>query len=94
MPSCYLVVVGSPLTPNAFNMGLSAVTPTAGVVPINLTSLWAWDNRKAQWYFYALNPDGQGGTALVDYITNKGYQDFTVNSKKIGQGIGFWVNRS
>lgn len=81
-----MVVVGSPLTPNAFNMGLSAVT-------INLTSLWAWDNLQAKWYFYAPNPDGQGGTALVDYITNKGYQDFTVNSKKIGQGIGFWVNR-
>lgn len=43
--------------------------------------------------FFTPNLDWQGGTALVDYIASKGKLDFTANSKKIGQGIGFKVNR-
>lgn len=88
-----LISIGNALTPSAFNIGLSAVPPSAGAVPINVTSLWAWDNPQGKWYFYAPNLEGQGGTALTDYITGKAYLDFTTNSKTLGPGVGFWVNR-
>ena len=87
-----LVAVGNALTPSAFNMALSASPPTADVVPINLTTLWAWDNQQAKWYFYAPNLEAQGGTALKDYIDRKGYLDFTATNKLLGSDLGFWVN--
>ena len=77
----------------AFNLSLSATPPAAGVVPINLTSLWAWDTALSKWYFYAPSLEAQGGTALTDYITSKAYLDFTQHSKKLGNGLGFWVNK-
>ena len=92
-PGWNLVAIGNLLTPNAFNSGLSAVTPTAGVVPNNLTSLWAWDNPASKWYFYAASLEGQGGTALLDYTASKGYLDFTATGKTLGAGMGFWVNK-
>ena len=88
-----LVAIGNALSPSASNMALSASPPTAGVVPINLTTLWAWDNLQAQWYFYAPNLEAQGGTALTGYIVNKGYFDFTATHKLLGPGMGFWVNK-
>ena len=88
-----LIAIGSALLPSAFNMALSASPPTVDVVPLNLTTLWAWDNLQAQWYFYAPNLEAHGGTALTDYIVNKGYFDFTATHKLLGPGMGFWVNK-
>jgi hypothetical protein len=88
-----LVSTGDSITPSAFNIGLSATPPSPGTVPLNLTTLWAWDNPQSKWYFYAPNLEGQGGTALIDYITGKGYLDFTASSKILGSGVGFWVNK-
>jgi hypothetical protein len=90
-----LISTGDKVTPAAFNLSLTdplTAPPTAGVVPINLTTLWAWDNPLSKWYFYAPNLEAQGGTVLTDYITSKGYLDFTAGSKTLGAGAGFWVN--
>ena len=86
-----LVATGNDVTPAAFNLSLSATPPTTGTVPLNLTTLWAWDNAASQWYFYAPQLDASGG--LASYITGKGYLDFTKNSKTLGKGQGFWVNK-
>ncbi|MCF8212243.1 MAG: DUF1566 domain-containing protein [Rhodoferax sp.] len=88
-----LVSVGNTLTPSAFNAGLSATPPAVGVVAPNITSLWAWDNPQAKWYFYAPSLEGQGGTALFDYTASKGYLDFTTTGKTLGNSTGFWVNK-
>ena len=77
-----LTAVSYTITPSAFNASLSVTPPTAGVVPINLTSLWAWSNAQSKWYFYAPSLEAQGGTALTDYITSKAYLDFTQNTQK------------
>jgi hypothetical protein len=86
-----LVATGNDVSPSAFNLSLSATPPAAGVVPINLTSLWAWDNPLSQWYFYA--PSLESSNGLASYITSKSYLDFTSHNKKLGNGTGFWVNK-
>ena len=86
-----LVATGNNLSPPAFNRSLSAVPPSPGVVPINLTTLWAWDNAQASWYFYAPSLDASNG--LTNYIASKGYLDFAAYNKTLGNGVGFWVNR-
>jgi hypothetical protein len=64
-----------------------------GQVPINLTSLWAWDSVQSNWFFYAPSMEAQGGSALADYIAAQRYQDFAAGSKTLGNGAGFWVRR-
>jgi alpha-tubulin suppressor-like RCC1 family protein len=83
-----LVATGNDITPKAFNTNLKSSLPGTGV-----TTLWAWDNPTSSWYFYAPLLEAQGGTALSDYINNKGYLDFTKANKTLGNGTGFWVNR-
>ena len=90
-----LISVGDSPTPSGFNSALSAFSapPTPGaapVVPLNLTTLWAWDAGKGNWYFYAPSLEAKGGTVLVDYITQKGYLDF--GTKVLDPVTGFWVN--
>jgi hypothetical protein len=88
-----LVATGQDVSPSAFNRSLSGTPPSPGVVPQNLTSLWAWDNPANGWYFYAPGLEAQGETALTDYITSKGYRDFTQHNRRLGNGAGFWVKR-
>ena len=88
-----LVSTASPISAKDFNLTLSTTPPTSGQVPINMTSLWAWDSARSNWYFYAPSLEAQGGTALVDYISSKGYEDFTTSGKTLGNGAGIWVNR-
>ena len=88
-----LVAIGSTITPSAFNVGISTTPPSAGEFPINVTALWAWDNPQRKWYFYAPSLANQGGTALTDFVTSKGYLDFAATNKLLGPGIGFWVNK-
>ena len=57
----------------------------------NITTLWAWDNPLNQWYFYAPSLESSGG--LNAYISSKNYLDFTQAAKKLGHGVGFWVNK-
>jgi alpha-tubulin suppressor-like RCC1 family protein len=88
-----LVSTASPISAKEFNLTLSTTPPTAGQVPINMTSLWAWDANQANWYFYAPVLDAQGGSVLSEYISRKTYKDFTSNGKTVGNGVGIWVNR-
>ncbi len=71
----------------------STTPPTAGQVPVNMTSLWAWDANQLNWYFYAPSLDAQGGRLLSEYISSKTYKDFNSNGKTVGNGAGIWVNR-
>ena len=86
-----LVATGNDVTPAALNLSLSASPPTAGVTPVNVTTLWAWNSLLAQWYFYAPQLDANGG--LLNYVTGKNYLDFSQHNKTLGQGVGFWVNK-
>ena len=88
-----LVATGQDVSPAAFNQSLSATLTVLGTVPLNLVTLWAWDNPARAWYFYAPSLEAQGGTKLIDYITGKSYLDFTQHNKSLGNGTGFWVNR-
>jgi hypothetical protein len=92
-PNWNLVAIGTTLTPSDFNKGLSTTPPATGTIPLNLTTLWAWDNPLSKWYFYAPNLEAAGGTALFDYIASKGYLDFATTGKTLGVGMGFWVNK-
>jgi len=87
-----LVATADNITPATFNLSLSDSPPATGVVPPNLTSLWAWNNPQSKWYFYAPNFEAQGGTALLSYSLAKGYLDFTAEGKTLGN-VGFWVNK-
>ena len=84
-----LIAIGDNRTPSQFNVALSYY-PRAGVIPTNLTTLWAWDTEHSNWYFYAPSLEAQGGTALSDYTTSKGYLDF--GSRSLDPTTGFWVN--
>ena len=86
-----LIATGDNKTPSEFNKLLSVTPPAIGVVPLNVTTLWAWDSGLMNWYFYAPSLEANGG--LANYIAGKGYLDFTANSKMLGQGVGFWVNK-
>jgi hypothetical protein len=88
-----LVATGNDLSPSQFNLSLSANPPAPGTVPINVTTVWAWDNASSRWYFHAPSLETPGGTALTDYIMSQGYLDFTQHGKTLGNGVGFWVNR-
>jgi hypothetical protein len=57
----------------------------------DLTTLWAWSSPLMQWFFYAPSLDKIG--SLQGYIVGKGYLDFTLQSKTLGWGAGFWVNK-
>jgi hypothetical protein len=87
-----LIATGDDITPSAFNNALSATTPATGQIPNNFTSLWAWDSALAKWYLYVPSLDATGG--LGGYIQTKGYLDFAPSNKKLGPGIGFWVNKA
>lgn len=88
-----LVSTASTVSAEDFNLSLGTTTPTVGQVPVNLTSLWAWDANQSNWYFYAPSLEAQRGSALSDYIKSKGYEDFTNSGKTLGNGVGIWVNR-
>ncbi len=90
-PGWNLIAIGEVMTPSQFNLALSLTPPSPGAIPLNLTTLWAWEASQSAWYFYAPSLEANGG--LTNYITSKNYRDFTANSKTLGQGVGFWVNR-
>ena len=95
-----LISTGEVLAPVRFNNYLTIYAgnmppeigsdTTTTVYQENLTSLWAWDATKSSWYFYA--PSLDRSQVLGDYISGKGYLDFSKQDKKLGSGVGFWVN--
>jgi len=87
-----VAVAGNP-SPRDFDRALSATPPPTDEIPVNFTSLWAWDHATGKWYFYAPYLDGLGGTILSTYSASKGYLDFTGAGKTIAPGSGFWINK-
>ena len=81
-PGWNLVASGTDLTAAALSQSVSGIQ-----------SIWAWDTATSKWFFYAPSLAQQGGSVLADYISSKGYLDFTQHGKTLGNGIGFWVNR-
>lgn len=86
-----LVAIDEVMTPGQFNVAIG--TAPALPIPSNLTTIWAWDNPSSTWYFYSPGMDAQGGAVLTDYLTSKGYLDFTSNNKMLGHGVGFWAHK-
>jgi uncharacterized repeat protein (TIGR02543 family) len=86
-----LIATGDNLTPSLFNQGLSNPPPSTGVIPLNITTLWAWDSGLSNWYFYSPSLEVNGG--LANYISTKNYLDFTVKGKTLDSTTGFWVNK-
>ena len=82
-PGWNLAAIGTTTPPQQF------VTAQTSAV----TTLWAWDSARSQWYFYAPDLAAKGGMVLTDYIASKSYLDFATESKSLGFGVGFWVNR-
>jgi hypothetical protein len=87
----HLLSIGNSRTPGEFNQDIASATSASGSA--NLTTLWAWDNARSQWYFYAPGLAAQGGNALGDFIASQGYLDFSATSKNLGASVGFWVNK-
>jgi hypothetical protein len=56
------------------------------VIPLTVTSLWAWESNLGNWYFYAPSLEANG--SLSSYITSKGYLDSGV--KTLDATTGFW----
>ncbi len=84
-----LIAIGDNKTPSAFNKALGATPPAAGDIPLNLTTLWAWDAGLMNWYFYAPSLEKSGG--LLNYVQSKSYLDF--GTKVLTPTTGFWVNK-
>ncbi len=83
-----LVATGDKPTPLAFHQSV-------GALPINFTTLWAWDAAKRGWYFWAPGLANDGN--LAAYLTQKSYLDFvTLPTTPVGTlspTTGFWVNK-
>ena len=84
-----LIATGDSPTPSLFNSKLSTTPPSAGVIPSNFISLWAWDPSMPAWRFYA--PSLHSNGTLDTYIQSKQYQSF--GSKPLTPTTGFWVNK-
>lgn len=84
-----LIAIGDNLSPRAFNNALSTTPPSAGAIPLNVTTLWAWDAARSNWYFYAPSLDQSG--SLPGYIASKSYLEFA--TKVLDPATGFWVNK-
>lgn len=90
MPSGWnLIAIGDNNTPARFNIALSETPPSAGSVPANLNTLWAWDTAQSRWYFYAPSLDSAG--TLSTYNASRTYLNF--EARVLGPTRGFWVNK-
>ena len=85
-PGWNLVGSADNKTPSQLHQALSSSLNAAGKA---MVSAWAWDAQNRNWKFYAPSLEAQGGTALADYITNKGYLPF---STALSTADGFWLN--
>ncbi len=94
-----LISVGDNPTPSQFNSTVSSfpsnssTPPSIGTSTTSITSVWAWSGTSSKWYFNSPSLQALGGTALTDYISSKGYLDFTTANTTLGPGMGFWVKK-
>ena len=84
-----LFSIGDGKTPSAFNRRLNITPPAPSGIPANITTLWAWDNAFANWYFYAPSLENAGN--LASQITGKNYLDFS--SQILSPNTAFWVKK-
>lgn len=88
-----LLSIGQTVTPTELDTLLSEVPPALGTLAQSFVSLWAWDANEQRWVFYAPSLDASGGSAAVkSYADTHGYLDFATLDRRLGHGIGFWVN--
>ena len=80
-----LVVGAAGKTPGQLASTLNTGLSSAGQ---QVSTIWAWDNSSAKWKFFSSTLAAQGGTALADYISSKGYKAFDF----ISESDGIWVN--
>ena len=86
-----LIAAGGYSTPGEFNRAIGPSIPAPGVIPLNLTSLWAWDASRMNWEFYA--PSLESHRSLTSYLQSKGYLAFgATTGRMLAPGRGFWVN--
>jgi hypothetical protein len=90
-----LIAHAGNVTPSQFNANVSVTPPSIGVVQTdNFSSLWAWDASNITWYFYSPLLESSGGLPAVKvYADGHGFLHFQDYNKKLGPGIGFWVNK-
>lgn len=87
-----LVATSDDVSPAVLNRSIGDAPPsTSSSLQANFATLWAWDSSVSNWYFYA--PSLDSGATLSDYIKEKGYIGFG-NTKTLGNGVGFWVNKT
>ncbi|MBI2958807.1 MAG: hypothetical protein HYY28_00705 [Betaproteobacteria bacterium] len=86
-----LVATGMAMHPRQLKADFDSTPPAAGEATQNFQSLWAWDSEANRWYFYAPSLD-TGGSEMMNYIRSQGYLDFSSMNKRLGAGVGFWVN--
>lgn len=85
-PGWNLVGSADNKTPSQLNQGLGCSLNAAGKSTV---TAWAWDAPNKSWKFFAPALEAQGGTALADYITSKGYLPF---STALSASDGLWLN--
>lgn len=91
-PGWNLIATGASVGPDALNAMLSATPPAQGAAIESFTTLWAWDNSKSRWYFFAPSLHNSGG--LSAYASQKVYLDFFAYPQKKLDGVtGAWINR-
>ncbi|MSP98478.1 MAG: hypothetical protein EXR29_14925 [Betaproteobacteria bacterium] len=89
-PTWYrLIATGDNKTPTQFNIALSTTPPAAGVIPLDITKLWAWDAAQSRWFFYSPSLEKSG--ELPAYIASRSYLDF--GTRVLDPATGFWVNK-
>lgn len=78
-----LISIGNQKTPSEFRASVGI-----------FTSLWGWDPVEHEWYFYSPLLEALGGLAQVKaYAESHGYLHFSDHNRKLGVGIGFWVDK-
>ena len=94
-PGFNLITHATARTPSQFNIDVSLVPPGVGVVPIdNFLTLWAWDAAQGRWYFHSPLLESTGGLPTVKaFADSHFFLHFPDFGKKVGSGVGFWVNR-
>ena len=91
LPAAPAVLAASLLPDLPSGWNLIAVGETKRADDFDVTSLWAWDDSRATWYFFAQDLNRNGG--LAAYQQSKAYLDFGAAGKTLGPGVGFWVNK-
>jgi hypothetical protein len=83
-----MLSVGSALTPQAL---VRQLRRDSGAAPLEVESLWVWDNVKGKWYYYSPALADQGAGVLSSYTLSNGLLDFATDGKLIEANSGIWV---